>query len=482
MHSRIAELINGGAEVSVLIDLFQQFTGRSPEIVEPLPASGSGRKYYRIRDGETSVIGAYNPDAREHDVFIALSRHFLSAGLPVPLIYMSKPDSGLCLLQDLGDETLLDRIEKERDHPHYNEKLTSYYSRVLSDLIRFQLDGDKHLNYSRLIVPEFNMKAMHWDMNYFKYYFLKPSGIVFNEYVLEQDFERLALTLHQEKLRGFMYRDFQARNIMIHHNMNFYIDYQGGRKGPLQYDVVSLLFQAKAAIPEDLKMQLLDYYIRELGNRIHFDQHEFRKRLDGFVLIRLLQVMGAYGYRGWFEGKSHFLESIPLLQPNLKWIFNHQAVTDGMPEMTNVLTEILHMMEDNSLIQTEKLIVEICSFSYRRGIPYDISGNGGGFVFDCRLLPNPGKMEQYKLLTGLDCDVKSFLENEPEVHIFVENANTIVQQSVRNYLKSGYTHLQVSFGCTGGKHRSVYCAERLAGVLHHQQGVLVSLKHMEINT
>jgi len=481
MSVNLGELGNTNDMATVFGSLYHKFAKSLPDSIKALPLSGSPRKYYRIKSGEISVIGSYNSDIQEHKAFLDLSYHFHDTGLPVPRILYSEPDTGICLIEDLGDETLLERINKERTLPDFNDLLIFYYQKVLTDLIRFQLDGDKGLNYNNLPVPEFDRQAMYWDLNYFKYYFLKPSAVVFNEKLLELDFEKLLLILQQEKLKGFMYRDFQARNIMLHNEKYYYIDYQGGRKGPLQYDVVSLLFQAKAAIPDYLKEQLLDHYIQELEKRITFNRQEFRVRFNYFVLLRLLQVMGAYGFRGWFERKAHFLESIPLLQPNIQWLLDNQNVIDDMPELKRVLSEILFKMENNLLVQTPKLTIEINSFSYRRGIPYDPSGHGGGFVFDCRLLPNPGLLEPYKKLTGLDSEVILFLKKEDDVKDFIENAATIVKQSARNYLKSGYTNLQVNFGCTGGQHRSVYCAEKLAEILKQQTDISIILKHREIN-
>ncbi len=466
--------------IDALLRLFRAHFGMNPEQIAPLPGAGSDRKYFRISAGIIRVVGSYNPDMQDHKAFLYLSQHFLSHNLPVPKVLGSNPKEKTCLLQDLGDENLLSQIEKTRTEPGYETKLIGYYRQVLSDLIRFQIQGDKLLDYAQLPVPQFDVQSMHWDLNYFKYYFLKPSGILFDEKALQNDFDALVVDLQQETLQGFMYRDFQARNIMLHEEKFYYIDFQGGRKGPLQYDVASLLFQAKAALPDHIKEKLIDFYISQLQKRFTFTAGLFSDRLKGFILLRLLQVMGAYGFRGWFEGKPHFLESIPLLKGNLVWIAKQKAFSDNWPEISRIIAKIIENMENNTLVPEKKLLVSINSFSYRRGVPYDPTGHGGGFVFDCRLLPNPGRQEIYRQLTGKDEAVADYLKKEPEVHAFIENVGKIVQQSVSSYKAGGYDHLQVNFGCTGGRHRSVYCAEHLAAFLGSEKNIEIVLKHHEL--
>lgn len=448
--------------------------------IVPLPGAGSDRKYYRIFTTDISVIGSCNPDQEDHRAFLYLCSHFRSAGLAVPEIYASNPDNGTCLMQDLGDETLLAWIEKNRSAIDFLANLNRFYEQALSDLIKFQLDGDKLLSYQQLPVPAFDAQAMQWDLNYFKYYFLKPAGILFDERELEKDFYALIKYLSGEQLQGFMYRDFQGRNIMMHDEILYYIDFQGGRKGPLQYDLASLLFQAKAALPDELKSELIAFYLKQLQKRVDFDSTEFKNRLNGFVLLRLLQVMGAYGFRGWFERKPHFLESIPLLYPNLEWVIAKHALPGKLHELQRILSEIKEKMEKATLVPENKLTVNINSFSFRRGIPYDPSGHGGGFVFDCRLLPNPGRLEEYRLLTGMDEPVSKYLDNEPAVNSFVETMLKMVNQVVERYRNEGYEQLQINFGCTGGRHRSVYCAEKLAVVLGSEKEINVMVKHQEL--
>ncbi|MDZ4203719.1 MAG: RNase adapter RapZ, partial [Bacteroidales bacterium] len=426
-----------------------------------------------------SFIGSYNPDTQDHKAFLYLAKHFYDKKLAVPQVFEANEEEGVCLLQDLGNNDLLAWLEDKRSTPDYDQQLLRYYRMALVHLLRFQLDGSGGLNYQALPVHSFNKQAMHWDLNYFKYYFLKPSGILFDESSLENDFQLLVNYLSEETLMGFMYRDFQARNIMIHNDQLYFIDFQGGRYGPLQYDVVSLLFQAKAAIPFELRQLLLDFYIERLQQRIKFDEISFRKRYSGFVLLRVLQVMGAYGFRGWFERKAHFLASIALLEPNMQWILDRVEMLNQLPEIKQIIFNIKKRLMNATISPGLELIVTINSFSFRRGIPYDPTGNGGGFVFDCRLLPNPGLLGQYKNLTGLDHEVKTFLSGEPTVLSFVDLTQSMVLQAVENYQKACYTHLHVSFGCTGGQHRSVYCAQALADALD-RIGIKTKITHQEL--
>jgi aminoglycoside/choline kinase family phosphotransferase len=467
-------------ELTSLRSLFRSHFNEEILRIVPLPGAGSDRKYYRIFATDSSVIASCNPDHNDHRAFLYLCTHFRSAGLAVPEIYASNPDDGTCLMQDLGDETLLAWIEKNRRSNNFFTNLTRFYKQSLSDLIRFQLDGDKLLSYQQLPMPAFDAQSMQWDLNYFKYYFLKPAGILFDERELEKDFNALIIYLSGGKLQGFMYRDFQGRNIMMHDEKLFYIDFQGGRKGPLQYDLASLLFQAKAALPDELKTELINFYVKLLQKRVELDSTEFRERLNGFVLLRLLQVMGAYGFRGWFERKPHFLESIPMLKPNLEWVLSKEELPLELSEINRILSEILFKMENDTLLPKTRLTITINSFSYRRGIPYDPSGHGGGFVFDCRLLPNPGRLEEYRLLTGMDEPVSKYLDNEPAVNSFVVTMLKMVNQVIDRYRNEGYEHLQINFGCTGGRHRSVYCAEKLAVALGSEKEINVTLKHQEL--
>lgn len=459
--------------------LFKSRFQTEPDVVVLLPGAGSGRKYFRLVAGGTSVIGAYNPDPADNHAFIYLAKHFLNCGLPVPEVLASDETEGIYLLEDLGDIDLLSWIEKNRSMPDFANKLGIHYRKALDYLLDFQIMACKQLDYKQLPAQVFDGPAMHWDLNYFKYYFLRPSGIVFNERQLQADFDNLVTFLAEERLLGFMYRDFQARNIMLKGDKLFFIDFQGGRKGPLQYDLVSLIFQVKAAIPAEIREQFIDYYIEKLKAQVAVDEAGFRRHLKGFALLRFLQVLGAYGYRGWFERKPHFLESISLLGSNLNWMSCNMPAE--LPEIEKLLHKIRSKMEDQSLVGKKNLTIAINSFSFRRGIPYDPTGHGGGFVFDCRLLPNPGLIDEFRNLTGMDEQVVNMLESEPLVNSFVESIHQVIQQSVESYLKAGYENLQVNFGCTGGRHRSVYCAEKLAGVLRSDNRLEVKLKHQELS-
>jgi hypothetical protein len=317
---------------------------------------------------------------------------------------------------------------------------------------------------------------MAWDLNYFKYYFLRPSGVYYDEYALERDFHKLIKFLGESESEYFMIRDFQARNIFIRNNQPWFIDYQGGRKGPLQYDVASLLFQAKAALPEDFRRTMLNFYLDRLQEENKLDREEFIHHYYGFVLLRTLQVLGAYGYRGYFEQKPHFLESIRFALDNLRWLLANNLI----PVKTDVLQSYLNRISENNTSEKkpEGLTVDIASFSYLKyGYPKDESGHGGGFVFDCRSLPNPGRQEEYRQLTGRDEEVIRFLEKETAVHKFLENSFKIVGQAVDNYLVRRFDHLSINFGCTGGQHRSVYCAEQLYRYLRDNYRINVNLSH-----
>jgi aminoglycoside/choline kinase family phosphotransferase len=469
-----------GSHLEELARLFNKEFGQRPDHIQPLAGAGSDRKYYRMQAPGISVVGAHNPLPPDYSSFLYLAGHFYAAGLPVPYIMAADEDRGLCLQEDLGDLSLLDYLDQIKPLPDFAEKAFEHYARVIDDLLRFQFQGHHQLDYSRLPVPAFSNASMHWDLNYFKYYFLKPSTINFDEAALQNDFNTLVDFLAEEPFDHFMHRDFQARNIMLHNEKLYYIDFQGGRRGPLHYDLVSLLFQARAALPDELKIKLIGYYLQKAKNFTTLDERAFHKRLHSFALLRLLQVMGAYGFRGWFERKPHFLKSIPMLRPGLQWIFNYRDELPHITEVLSILKEIDQKMENNTLTPASKLAVSINSFSYRRGIPYDASGHGGGYVFDCRLLPNPGRHDEYKQLSGRDHEVITWLENEPAVHSFVESIRQLVSQSVQAYEKEGYTNLQVNFGCTGGRHRSVYCAEQMAAFLRKQLIYNVSLKHQEL--
>jgi len=464
-----------------IIALFENRYSVTPQSMDELPSSGSNRKYFRLASMGHKALAAYNTDSKENSAFIAFSEHFKKHHLPVPEILAADLDNNIYLLEDLGDETLFSYLESHRQEG-FSEEIVKLYKNVLDDLLRFQIDASRDLDYSACYPRSaFDKQSMMWDLNYFKYYFLKLAQISFDEQKLEDDFNVFADYLLQADSNYFLYRDFQSRNIMICNDKLYYIDYQGGRKGPLHYDVASLLYDAKAAIPQKVREILLDYYIEKLEQKIEINQNEFRKHFYGFVLIRIMQAMGAYGFRGYYEKKSHFLKSIPYAVSNLKWITENIQ----LPVKTDTLTEVFNQIIANknlkkySYEKSEKLTVTVNSFSYKKGYPADLSGNGGGFVFDCRALPNPGRFLEYKNLTGKDGPVIEFLEKENEIERFFVSTRDLVKQSVENYLERGFSSLMVNYGCTGGQHRSVYFAERLAKYLKETFAVDVVLNHNE---
>lgn len=451
--------------------LYKRHFGRWPKSVNPVHSSGgSDRKYYRLQSGANSAIGAWNENRAENRAFLYLSRHFRSAGLHVPEIYQEDPENDVYLLEDLGDLSLLSIVEHSKNTGTFPESVIDLYRKTLVELIGFQVLAGKNLDYSYCYpTPEFDERSMHWDLNYFKYYFLKLH-VPFHEEKLEDDFSTIVSYLKKADETGFMYRDFQARNILIRADQPYFIDYQGGRKGPLQYDVASLLFQARAGLPPDLREELLQFYLDELSRHVFFDRANFRQYYAGFTLMRILQVLGAYGFRGVIEKKPHFKLSIPGALANLQWWLNHEHIPLRLPELMNCL-EMLTRIEDYQRphdTASGKLTVSISSFSYKNSIPEDRSGYGGGFVFDCRALPNPGREEQYRAFTGKDPIVIKYFEERGEVKEFLGHAGKLVAQSVDNYLERGFERLTVQFGCTGGQHRSVYCAEKLAAFLREK--------------
>ena len=467
-----------------LIELFDSQFGEKPLQIKELLSSGSSRIYFRIISKNHKALAAYNADRKENNAYIAFTRHFEKYGLPVTKIFAEDLDNNLYLLEDLGDVTLFSYLENHRQEG-FSEKTIGLYKNVLDNLLRFQIDASGDLDYS-VCYPRtaFDKQSMMWDLSYFKYYFLKLAQISFDEQKLEDDFNVFADYLLQADSNYFMYRDFQSRNIMICDNKLYFIDYQGGRKGALQYDVASLLYDAKAAIPQQIREELLEYYSGKLKQKIEINESEFRKHFYGFVLVRIMQAMGAYGFRGYYEKKAHFLKSIPHAVANLKWVIENA----GLPVKTDTLLEVFKQIIANKHLRKfsderhENLTVSINSFSFKKGYPADPNGNGGGFVFDCRALPNPGRYEEYKKLTGLDKPVIDFLEKESETELFFENTRRLVSQSVENYLKRSFTSLMVSYGCTGGQHRSVYFAERLAKYLKEKYDVEVVINHKEQKT
>jgi len=470
-----------------LSELIRRYCGADAQSVTRLTAAGSNRIYYRLSlsDGKT-VVGVEGTNPDENKAFLVIDRHLREAGLPVPGV-LSVSDSGMCyLLQDLGDDSLFGLMESARESGSYSTEQIGLLEKVMRLLPDLQFKGGKGLDYSVCFPCEsFDRRSIFWDLNYFKYSFLKATGLEFHEARLEDDFERFATVLLADSpYDTFMYRDFQARNVMVKDGEPWFIDFQGGRRGPVEYDVASFLWQARAAYPAQLREHLIDTYIDSLARYRKVDASAFRKGLMNMVLFRTLQVLGAYGFRGYFERKQHFIESIPAAISNLKELLGAGVGAKEYPYLIEVLRGLVELPQfaPASAPADGKLTVRVMSFSYRKGgIPEDKSGNGGGFVFDCRAMHNPGKYDKYKKITGADAPVIEFLESQGEVQRYLENVYGLVDPAVDKYIERGFLNLMVSFGCTGGQHRSLYCANHLAEHLKSKYGdrIHIVLEHRE---
>ena len=460
-----------------LRQLYEDYAGHEPETMEALAGAGSNRRYFRLK-GEPTLIGVKGENADENRAFLYLAAHFREKGLPVPRVCARSQDEMHYLQEDLGDTLLFDAIEKGRSSGTFDEEEKRLLRQTIRLLPALQVKGAEGLDFGRCYPQaEFNRRSVLWDLNYFKYCFLKATGIDFQEDRLEDDFQAMADVLLRADASAFMYRDFQSRNVMVRDGCPWFIDFQGGRRGPVHYDVASFLWQAKANYPDTLREELLGEYVDALRAYRPVDEAKFRALLRHFVLFRTLQVLGAYGFRGYFERKPHFLQSIPYAIANLR-----KLLREGFPEyphLCHVLGQLTALKPSADEPRKSALVVRVISFSYKKGIPEDTSGNGGGFVFDCRAVHNPGKYDRYKPLTGLDEPVIRFLEEDGEIIPFLGHACALVDASVRRYLERGFTSLTVCFGCTGGQHRSVYSAQHLAEHLHRKFDVQVELTHRE---
>lgn len=461
----------------LLAQLYQSYTGEAPTSIEPLPGAGSNRKYFRLK-GKESLIGVYGTSTEENRAFIYMARHFSQKGLPVPRILAEAPDQSAYLQDDLGDTSLFQLIKQGRESGNFSDEETNILKRTIRLLPQIQFEGSKDMDFSYCYpLATFNRRSILWDLNYFKYCFLKATGLEFQENLLEDDFERMADTLLQIEPQVFMYRDFQSRNIMIREEKPYFIDFQGGRKGPFYYDVASFLWQAKANYPDSLRQELLDEYLDALRPYHAIDKEQFLTTLRHFVLFRTLQVLGAYGFRGYFEKKAHFIQSVPYAIENLRQLL--ETDFPEYPYLCLMLRKLTELPQFASIRNRRKLTVHVMSFSYKKGIPEDPSGNGGGYVFDCRAVHNPGKYEQYKQLTGRDKPVIDFLEQDGEILQFLEHVDALADAHVQRFLERGFTNLSICFGCTGGQHRSVYSAEHVAHHLNEKFGVRIRLIHRE---
>ncbi len=471
-------------KLELLHNLYKNWAGDSALSINKLPASGSKREYYRITGSKNTVVGVINDIREENEAFIEFSRYFRLKGLAVPEVFYADLDNHAYLQQDLGDTTLFDYLLQVRGDGGFPDELKQVYKRALKELSRFQVFAAPEFNY-KVCYPRasFDRQSMQWDLSYFKYYFLKLADIPFNEQLLEDDFNTLIDYLQNVDNDYFMYRDFQSRNIMVNNGELYFIDYQGGRKGALQYDVASLLYDAKADIPQSIRQELLDYYVENLSLYKNVNAAEFKKGYYAYVLIRMMQAMGAFGFRGFYEKKAHFLQSIPYALKNLGWVLHNVKLPVDIPHLMQVFKSLL-ASERLARYKIKKqgkstLSVSINSFSYKKGLPGDNNGNGGGYVFDCRAIHNPGRYEEFKHLTGKDKQVIGFFDKEEDMHEFLNNVYALVDMSVENYEERNFTNLMVSFGCTGGQHRSVYCAEMLAAYLRQKYSVQITLWHRE---
>jgi len=483
--------------MEVLNRLFEQHFHSPVTRAEPLQGQlgGSGRKIIRLSSGRISVIGILYGVREENVAFLEFSRHFRRHGLPVPQIYAEDLSHGAYLEEDLGGATLFEFLSRHRDGAAIAPAAVAAYRKVVAVLPRFQVEAGRDLNY-KVCYPRasFDRQSIAWDLNYFKYYFLRLAGIPFNEQALEDDFSRLTKFLLSASRDYFLYRDFQSRNIMMRAIQGempspapsqppdppnddvqpFFLDYQGGRKGALQYDIASLLYDAKADLPPDLRQQLLDNYLDSLAGFLDLDRAKFMQFYYAYVYVRIMQALGAYGFRGFYERKPHFLQSVPYALKNLRWLLHNVELPIALPTLMEAFKNMVASDKLQGLAseaaKTEKLTVRIFSFSFHRGLPPDETGNGGGFVFDGRSLPNPGREERFKTLTGKDGPVIDYLNQQESVHQFLASAIALVDHSVDTYQRRGFKHLMVSFGCTGGQHRSVYLAEQLAQHLRGKSG------------
>jgi aminoglycoside/choline kinase family phosphotransferase len=468
----------------ILNELFEEHFHSPVKRIQALQGDlgASGRKIIRLSNETDSAVGVLYGVREENAAFLAFSRHFRKHGLPVPEIYGEDLDHGAYLEEDLGNTTLFEFLSKNRNGDDIATPVVEAYRQVVAALPRFQVEAGRDLNYDLCYpIASFDRQSVAWDLNYFKYYFLRLAGIPFNERALENDFGRLTEFLMSAARDYFLYRDFQSRNVLLRGGQPFFVDYQGGRKGALQYDIASLLFDAKADLPPALREDLLHHYLRALAGHIKVDNDAFLRHYYAYVYVRIMQALGAYGFRGFYERKAHFLQSVPYALKNLRWLLHHVQLPIELPTLLGAFQSMLASEKLLSLANdAESLVVRIFSFSFHRGLPKDETGNGGGFVFDGRSLPNPGREERFKALTGKDAPVIEYLNQQESVHQFLASVMSLVDASVSSYRQRGFKNLMVSFGCTGGQHRSVYLAEQLAKHFRATNGVEVAVRHIEL--
>jgi aminoglycoside/choline kinase family phosphotransferase len=476
--------------MDILIKLFEQHFHSPVRRAQPLQGhlGGSGRNIVRLASDKFSAMGILYDVREENAAFLDFSRHFRRHGLPVPEIYADDLARGAYLEEDLGDTTLFEYLAKNRSGETIAPAAVEVYRKVVAVLPRFQVEAGRDLNY-KVCYPRgsFDRQSIAWDLNYFKYYFLRLAGVPFNEQALEDDFGRLTKFLLKADRDYFLYRDFQSRNVMLRDGSPFFLDYQGGRKGALQYDIASILYDAKADLPPDLRQQLLDHYLDALAGFVKLDREAFMEHYYAYVYVRVMQALGAYGFRGFYERKAHFLQSVPYALKNVRWLLDHVKLPIALPALmstfsTMAATEKLQSPPPPPPPAADTLTVTITSFSFHRGLPKDDTGHGGGFVFDGRSIPNPGREERFKALTGKDEPVIEYLNQQESAQQFLANATALVDASVSTYQSRHFKSLMVSFGCTGGQHRSVYLAEQLAKHLRGKKGVEVVVRHRELES
>jgi aminoglycoside/choline kinase family phosphotransferase len=464
-------------------ELFASFSLAEITAIDKLPQAGSERHYYRICTANKNYVATYGANIKENETFIYFTEHFKKKNLATPQLFCVNAEKDIYIQEDFGDVSLLNKLEELG----YVQKVYDLYKTSLHQLALVQIKGNEDLNYKRCLTnSSFGKQAIMADLLYFKYYFLDSLRRPYDKQKLIDDFEALSNYLSHTEYKFFMFRDFQSRNIMVKDDAGVgFIDYQGGMKGAPQYDVASLLWQAKANLPDEWKNNLLEDYINSFESIVEetVDRDVFKSQYNGYVLIRLLQVLGAYGFRGLFERKAHFLTSIPLALQNLKWFVNNQSVGIAVPEFKKVLEicisdEVLEEFTPIQATDETPLVVNVCSFSFiQQGYPKDDTKNGGGFVFDMRGILNPGRFDDYKHLSGLDKPVKDFLEQHTKMPDFLNGVYGIIDISVEDYIKRGFENLCINFGCTGGQHRSVYAAEAIARHLKNKFKVKIVLQH-----
>ncbi|MGL4363693.1 MAG: RapZ C-terminal domain-containing protein [Bacteroidales bacterium] len=468
--------------LSELVKLFEQWSAEALCGSQELTQAGSNRRYFRLMSKNKIAIACYGQNLSENKAFIQLSKHFEKQKLNTPKV-LAISDCGTYYLQeDLGSNALFDEIEEGRVKGIFSSKEKSMLLATIAELPRMQFIGAQNLDFSQCYPQStWSVRSIMWDLNYFKYYFLKPTIEDFNEDQLEADFVRLTTFFSAVENSCFMLRDFQSRNVMWHKNKPYFIDYQAGRKGPPLYDVASFLYQAKANFSDELREELLQHYVKNTVPYISLSLKEVQSKLLSYALLRSLQTLGAYGFRGYFERKSHFLQSVPFALKNLQNLLNTDILEIlKTPYLATLLQTICKNKNPQSISNKHCLRVDIKSFSYRVGYPKDTSGNGGGFVFDCRSIPNPGREEQFRFLTGLDAPVAKHLDNSTEMQSFLHHTYALLDTAVERYTARGFKHLMVSFGCTGGQHRSVYSAQNMAKHLREKfSDIEIQITHRE---